>query len=158
MNTTSDAYVCPDCGFKTNWGIDQYREQGNPVCIDCDTDMTLEKKTTLVGDYLVAKWGYSMILAGWVKVIKVSPKSLVVEQVKGHTLTDVELTERKLSPGFLQCYSSPTSEPTGHNGYLNKSFRIYQRDDVYVGTPSGMCTKLYFQVWDGQPEFEDHCD
>lgn len=124
------------------------------------TDERREKELT--GKYLVAKWGYSMILATWVKVVGVSPKSLVVEEVKGRVLTIEELAAHKLSaPGFLQYYTIPTDIELKQNiggGEKTKAFRIYKRDTTYVGTPSGMHMKLYFELWDGQPEFEDHCD
>lgn len=114
---------------------------------------------------LVAKWGYSMILATWVKVIKESPKSLVVDEVKGRNVTDDELKLHNLSqPGFLQCYTVPTNESTGYGGYHDQPFRVYKRESksgdtvVWVGHPKGMSTKLYFREWDGKPEFEDHCD
>jgi hypothetical protein len=107
--------------------------------------------------YLVAKWGYSMILATWVKVIKESPKSLLVQEVKGRTLTEDELTAKGLKPAYLQCYSVPTDVPDARNGEI-ETFRIFKRDGSYRGTPPHMSSTLSFTVWDGEPEFEDHCD
>lgn len=130
---------------------------------------------TLVGKYLVAKWGYSMILATWVKVIKESPKTLLVEEVKGHALNSEELAQQKLSPGYLQCYSVPTDVVETHNNLPQKQFRVYTRDlkvgtvvtaegpkdkriVAWVGHPPQMSSRLTFELWDGEPEFEDHCD
>ena len=120
---------------------------------------------TLSGKYLVAKWGYSMILATWVRIIKESPKTLLVEEVRGRALTSEELAQYNLHPMYLQSYSVATNEPTGHNGYLDKPFRLYKRDGklsgvdaVWRGRPKGMSISLTFISWEGKPEFEDHCD
>lgn len=117
------------------------------------------------GKILVAKWGYSMILSTWVRVIKESTKTLLVEEVKGRSLTTEELAQHKLSPGFLQSYTVATDKLTGHNGLLAVPFRLYKRDvklsgvdTIWIGHPKTMSSKLIFTIWDGQPEYENHCD
>jgi hypothetical protein len=113
---------------------------------------------TLIGKYLVSKWGYSMILATYVRVIKETPKTLLVEEVDSRTLNTDELAEKHLTPGYLQCYSVPTENSTHRNGTLQSPFRIYKRGNYHRGKAPGMSTYLNFEVWTGNPEFEDHCD
>lgn len=117
------------------------------------------------GKILVAKWGYSMILSTWVRVIKESQKTLLVEEIEGRALTSEELAHHKLSPLFLQYYTVATDKLVGHNGLITSPFRLYKRDGalsgletVWIGHPKMMSTKLVFSIWDGQPEYEDHCD
>jgi len=130
---------------------------------------------SLIGKYLVSKWGYSMILSTWVKVIRETPKTLIVQEVKSHSLTSEELEEKKLSPGWLQCYTVPTDVPVSHNGKEQPQFSVFKRTkkvgtivtaagpkenfvDMYVGRTPDSHYKHYFELWDGEPEFEDHCD
>lgn len=112
------------------------------------------------GTVLVSKWGYSMILSTWVKVIKVSPKTLLVQEISSRMLTPEELAEKNLKPAYLQGYSIPLPKEIRKGNFEDrKPFRIYKRDENYfVGTPSDMSSQLSFKVWDGEPEFEDHCD
>ena len=114
---------------------------------------------SLVGKYLVSKWGYSMILATYVKVIRETPKTLVVQEVKSRHTTEEEDAKLGLSYGWLQCYTVPTDNPERHNGEEQKTFPVYKRDNgCYIGCTPGSNMKHYFYVWDGKPEFEDHCD
>jgi len=116
---------------------------------------------------LVAKWGYSMILSTWVRVIRESPKTLLVEEIKSRVAPVEEQKQHNLSaPGYLQMYSMPTDPVETQNGRQTEAFRLYRRESsktgyahtTWVGHPHDMSTKLCFIEWDGKPEFEDHCD
>jgi len=40
---TQDEYVCPSCDPNEviYWGLKEYREKGNPVCLECGEDVVL---------------------------------------------------------------------------------------------------------------------
>lgn len=113
---------------------------------------------------LVSKWGYSMILTTWVRVIKETPKTLVVQELESRTLTREELMERRLTPAWLQCYTLPTDKIRQKNGEDMKPFRVFSREPKFdprpewVGTPFDSNFVHTFREWDTEPEFEDHCD
>jgi hypothetical protein len=109
---------------------------------------------------LVASWGYSMILTTWVQVIKVSPKTLLVREIVSRGLTEKELEEKKLKPAYLQMYSV-AKEPVEfrkRNGKDGEPFRLYKRGNHWVGTTDHGSTQFRFEEWNGEPQFEDHCD
>lgn len=117
-----------------------------------------------------------MILTTWVKVIKESPKTLLVQEIVSRGLSSEECDKLGLKPAYLQMYSVPTDKVAMHNSEPQKPFRLYRRGmtdkwvnnekkqfekkqvEVFKGTPPNTSTALYFQEWDGEPEFEDHCD
>lgn len=109
---------------------------------------------------LVASWGYSMILTTWVKVIRENPKTLLVAEINSRAATDEECAANghKQNPGYLQYYSVAADTFRSKNGKESIPFRLYKRGDSYIGTPTDMSSKFYFKLWDGKPQFEDHCD
>lgn len=130
---------------------------------------------SLVGKYLVSEWGYSMSLTAWVKVISETPKTLLVKEVKSRNTTTEEDAKYGLTCGWLQNYVLPTDEVETRNGEEQKAFRVYKRStktgtiitpegskqqiiDIYVGRTPGSSMKHYFELWDGKPTFENHCD
>ena len=34
-------YQCPSCGYRTFWTIKDVADRGEPVCPQCDTDLTM---------------------------------------------------------------------------------------------------------------------
>jgi hypothetical protein len=123
------------------------------------------------GDVMVAKWGYSMILSTWVKVVKVSPKTILVQEIVSRQLSQEECESKKLKPGYLQAYSVPTDNISLHNNEPQIPFRLYhptksdqwigdekKEIEIWHGHPENMSIRLAFVKWDGDPEFEDHCD
>lgn len=111
---------------------------------------------------LVATWGYSMVLSTWVKVLKVSPKTLLVVEIHSRNATPEEMKANKLSePGYLQSYVMPTDDArVRQSEEVAIPFRLYKNKSTegYHGKPSGMSTTLYFDEWNGKPVHEDHCD
>lgn len=140
-------------------------------------------KDIKIGDILVCSWGYSMILTTWVKVIKVSPKSILVREIGTRGATDEERAAAKIGPkendGFLQLYVMPVPESermdskfvNGEWTKVTKDYRLFDRgnemrwDDLgdkqvpvrkFI-TVKDRYTKTFY-LWDGKPEHEDHCD
>lgn len=126
-------------------------------------------------DILVASWGYSMILTTWVKVVKESPKTLLVQEIEHRSLSQEELDATGLTLGFMQSYQLPVLEQVRlRNGQPSKTFRIYKREKentypsmdsevvpenvYYIGKPDGFSSSLRFKIWDGGPMLEDHAD
>lgn len=125
-----------------------------------ETAVKTENKIS-VGDILVASWGYSMTLTTWVKVIKVSPKTLLVAEIERKALSPDELEKQNLKPGFLQMYTMPLKTLSTYNGEHAPQFRLFANragDGGWHGFPDGIITRLYFKKWDGRPQFEDHAD
>lgn len=122
----------------------------------------MNENKIIVGDVLVATWGYSMVLTSWVKVVKVSAKTLLVAELICRPLDAEEREANKLSdPGFLQYYVVPTDELKTRNGEISAQFRLYsdkEGGEGYHGYPDGMSSRLYFKKWDGRPKLEDHAD
>lgn len=119
------------------------------------------------GTILVATWGYSMILSTWVRVVKVSPKSLLVEEIDSKRVPTEELSKWKLSnPGYLCMYVTASENTKIRNCEKTKTFRIYKRETdrtgipetTWVGTVPYMSSRMNFKIWDGLPVLEDHCD
>lgn len=112
------------------------------------------------GSILVSSWGYSMVLTTWVRVVEAGAKTLLVEEINSRSANDEERVGlSKL--GFMQNYTMPTDQARMRNGETVKQFRLYKRgsgDCEFSGKPTGMSSKLYFKVWNGKPQFEDHCD
>lgn len=121
----------------------------------------LSIKTYMENKILVATWGYSMTLTTWVKVIKVSPKTILVKEVYSRSLSEEEMVAKGLkTAGFYQSYSV-LHEPVAfreRNGEVQKAFRLYKRGEYWVGSPDSYGSKFYFKEWDGTPQYEDHND
>lgn len=127
---------------------------------------------------MVASWGYSMVLTTWVRVVKVSPKTLLVEEIEQRSLSNEEHKQAGLQTGYLSFYVVPLKPITAtkKNGEAKPQFRLFstargkkaQNDEdgsfqrwsesTWHGYPDDFSTKLFFQVWDGKPQHEDHCD
>jgi hypothetical protein len=116
------------------------------------------------GNILVATWGYSMILATFVRVIKVSPKSILVEELLSSSATDGDRAAAGIKPssqdGFLQTYVVPSTTARQRNGEKN-IIRLYSRGmtesvEKFITMKDGY--QKEFTLWDGKPVFEDHCD
>jgi hypothetical protein len=127
------------------------------------------------GDILVATWGATMTLTTWVRVVKVSPKTLLVEEIQDRALNEGERKEKKLSEGYLTCYKVPSLpiKTTLNNGEPKAQFRLYQRGkmlnsdneadreyarNTWHGYPDNFGIRLFFHPWDGTPQYENHCD
>lgn len=123
---------------------------GYPIYIQDNNNKNMKDKI------MVSKWGYSMILSTWVKVVQESPKTLLVQEMNGRSLSSEELDAQGLKPAWLQAYTVVTETARTDS----KPFRLYKNKsgDGYHGKPGDMSTTLYFDIWDGKPEFEDHCD
>lgn len=151
--------------------IDSMNELDCPHCHANNRELS----KSLVGKYLVSEWGYSMSLTTWVKVISETQKTLLVKEVKSRNTTTEEDAKYGLTYGWLQNYVLPTDKVETRNGEEQKAFRVYKRStrtdtiitpegskqqiiDIYVGRTPGSSMKHYFELWDGKPIFENHCD
>lgn len=110
---------------------------------------------------LVASWGYSMVLTTWVKVINETQKTLLVQEIESRGLTEEEYAEKKLKPSYMQCYTVAVDKPRVDCFDRVKHIRLYKRETSsgeieYITAKDGY--RLYFKEWNGEPQFEDHCD
>lgn len=133
------------------------------------TNETANKKVK-VGDILVSTWGYSMRLATFVKVEKVSAKTLVVREVILREASDEERKAAGLGePGYLQSYSMPTNQVTqeidweGEMVGFTRPTKDVATIRLYPNSSNGWFTrkdgyKKSFDLWDGRPVYENHCD
>jgi len=100
------------------------------------------------GDILVECWGYSMILYTFYKVLKVTDKSVWLQE-----LTSVETG----SDTYMRCWCTPTETPMFYNGEPAKAMQKILRHDAkgvaYVKTEHSTAI-----LWDGKPRLNDTAD
>ena len=96
-----------------------------------------------VGDVLVARWGYDMILNTFVEVVKVSAsgKSVSLRELKSEVVS---------SDGFLAGREVPKPG-------------VFKKEEEIMVRRVGEHMKLFswgafFHKWDGEPCSFDHCD
>jgi hypothetical protein len=120
---------------------------------------TTINKEVEVGSILLDVWGYSMTIVDFYRVVKVSPKSVIVEPCASKTVEGSE--------GYLSGQSVPTPEVpiTNVNDLKDgkvKQYRLFRRETSYgvsyVGSLDGYGTMHYLKVWDGRPRSFNHCD
>lgn len=92
----------------------------------------MENTEYKVGDILVNHWGYSMILVTFYEVMKVTAKSLVVQERR-------KITSSIDSSGCGNIYVVPQA-----GFYSQESKRILKKNA--------------WRKWDGQPQMENHYD
>jgi hypothetical protein len=118
---------------------------------------TNEKTLTLgIGTILVRKWGYSMILVDFYRVIEETAKTVLVQ-----ALGSIETPD-----GFLTGYAIPDKnkillkQRVSEGENEEERLRIYkkQKNNDWLLISSKNDYKKYFSKWDGQPEHYDHCD
>ena len=81
-------------------------------------------------------------------VLNETPKSMLVEEVGS-----IEKAE-----GFLQGHATPKVETR-----TGKTFRVFKRKDKkdgheYLVSSFGRQSRYYPKVWDGTPQYFNHCD
>lgn len=100
------------------------------------------------GDILYTTWGATMILVQFYKVMKTTPKTVVVKELKAKVAENT---------GFLRGTEVPTDEFTDdRKNRLDSDLRLYYRGDSIISKKAGF-TRFY-QKWDGKPVYFDHCD
>ncbi len=113
---------------------------------------------------MVASWGYSMILTTWVKVLKDTGKTLLVQEIATRALSQEEREAQGLSTEFMQSYIVPFNSYLPLKGDKNgtrpvEPFRLYKRGENWKGAPKNFSYRhLQFKEWDGTPQLEDHAD
>lgn len=124
-------------------------------------ETAITNRQAVVGDILVNVWGYSMTIVDYYRVVKISPKSVVIEPCASKTVEGSE--------GYLSGQAVPAAEVsiTNVNDMIDgkvKQYRVYRREnidgrpDYYVGSLDGYSTVHYFTLWDGRPRSFNHCD
>ena len=94
------------------------------------------------GDILVAKWCYTMEWSNFYKVVSVSPKSVVI----------VELKRRTVRGDGFQGYEVPVDEPKGEP----TRHRINPDGSVRTGRRGSALSDA--RMWDGKPQYADYLD
>lgn len=94
------------------------------------------------GDIVVARWSYSMEWPEFYRVVSVSPKSVVIVELK-----------RKLVRGDgFQGYEVPTDEPKGKPA----RHRINPDGSIRIGSRGSALGDA--KMWDGKPQYADYLD
>lgn len=132
-----------------------YESTDEIVCANCHKDENLckcapvENQITVgVGKILTCSWGYSMTLVDFYEVLKESAKTLLVRAIgskvvettsymAGHVVPDIEKKENEI----LRVYKRKDKS--------EKGFYLISRKSGY---------RKFYHVWDGQPEYFNHCD
>lgn len=109
---------------------------------------------------LFSIWGQGNTYVTFVRVIKESPKTLLVEELINKDLSKEELKEKNLSIDFsktLQNYCVPSDQVKIDAGRPIK-FRLYKEDDsdYFFTNKKGFCQM--YQLWDSKPVLEDLSD
>lgn len=144
--------TCDRCGAKLWSG------PGGPYCDAVHAREAVEIKA---GDVMVCSWGYSMTLVTFVRVEKVSKKTILVRELQHRGISEEERVKHGLPElSYLQLYSLPKEELALHNGGPQKPIRLYPckgiLPDTWFTAVNGY--KKFFKLWDGRPEYENHCD
>ena len=95
-----------------------------------------------VGDVLAGSWGYSMTLWSFVKVIKVTPKQVVLQELKSQALEGPEYHRRVV----------PLDQPDPRG----TTFRFQNNKPDYIWNPKYRC--LYRQYFQDKECFENRMD
>ena len=89
-------------------------------------------------------WGATMILVDFYRIVKETPKTIVLQMLK---------TE-KTETGFLTGTVIPIMEDD--NKERNSIIRAYKKGACLISRSKGFLQ--IFDVWDGDPIQYDHCD
>lgn len=97
--------------------------------------------TPKVGDILVSSWGYDQTNVDFYKVIRTTPKSIVIRQIQGKTTEQGHMCGTSV-PAQPHTFLDYNNEP------LTKRFRPY--NDGYAVTISSYASAY---LWDGEPRY-----
>lgn len=110
---------------------------------------------------MVCQWGATMILQDFFEVLKETPKTMLVRQLKEKVVENVGLLKtRVVASDELDLdwdFTKPVDPTTGkHPRTKEKLLRLYRRNDQWISRRQGY-TK-FFKVWDGTPQYVDEAD
>ncbi len=95
-----------------------------------------------VGDMLAGTWGATMVIPAFYKVVRLTPKRLVLEEYDGRMISSDGYGQRGYEvPDFTRC----------------KGEKLGRIEDDYVVVGSKWDTIL-LKKWDGQPVWADYMD
>lgn len=101
------------------------------------------------GKILLCTWGATMVLQKFAEVIKETPKTILVRELKNKTVENT---------GFLRMTVVPDGVYLDRDGKENH-LRLYKdpnEEGVWFTHKHGFYQN--FREWDGQPKEEDHAD
>lgn len=100
--------------------------------------------TQVKNQILVDSWGYSMTIIDFYRIKKETDSQVIVEKLESKEVTD----------GFLTGRSTPVFKTTGD---IFKVKKPTAKSEYFKSSlKSGMMH--YLELWDGQPQYFNHCD
>jgi len=107
--------------------------------------------TTQASNQIVScTWGYSMSIVEFFEIIKKTPKTVVLRKLK-QTCNET---------GFLSGHAMPIEKVYENRDGKYEEVRAYKREysgrTTFISNKNGY--KQYFDIWNGQPKYYNHCD